>query len=303
MDMRRELLGIALVLFIGVCFALANTFAGLAYQGGSDPLSVSTARFVLPTAVLLIILLVRKQRILLPRRDGIAAAALGVVTVVYTWALLTAIDILPVPLAVLIFYLFPVFTSFILAGLGWERMRPIAVGAAVIAFAGLALALGVSGQGLNLVGVGLGIVAAIGLATVSAVSSRVIRSGDPRQATLYMAATALVTFLVITSIHGDFALPQTDAGWWGFAGSNIFYAIAMIGFFVGISMIGPAKTTLFSYIEPIATIGAAFVLLGQVLLPLQSVGVLIVVGALVIAGIAGTRRKAPPADQAHCAGK
>ena len=290
MDTRREILGILLVLAIGVCFALANTFAGLAYQGGSDPLTVSTARFALPTLVLVIILAARRRAILLPRRDGIIAAALGVVTVVYTWALLTAIDILPVPLAVLTFYLFPVFTSFILAGLGWERMRPIAFGAAIVAFAGLALALGVSGEGLNLLGVALGALAALGLATVSAVSSRVIRAGDPRQVTLYMAATALVTFLAITLVRGEFALPVTESAWWGFAGTNIFYAIAMIGFFVGIAMIGPAKTTLFSYIEPIAVIASAYVFLGQALLPLQSVGVVIVVGALIVAGIAGLRQ-------------
>ena len=132
--------------------------------------------------------------------------------------------------------------------------------------------------------------AALGLATVSTVSSRVIRAGDPRQVTLYMAATALVIFLAITLPRGEFALPATESAWWGFAGTNIFYAIAMIGFFVGIAMIGPAKTTLFSYIEPIAVIASAYVFLGQALLPLQSVGIVIVVGALIVAGIAGLRQ-------------
>jgi drug/metabolite transporter (DMT)-like permease len=40
------------------------------------------------------------------------------------------------------------------------------------------------------------------------------------------------------------------------------------------------KTTLFSYIELLATIAVAFLILGQSLSPFQALGVLIVVAAL-----------------------
>lgn len=289
MESRKEILGIVLVLAIGVCFAMANTLAGVAYTGGTDALSVATARFFLPAAILLVILLAIGKNVLMPLRDGWIAIVLGLVTVAYTWALLTAIELLPVPLAVLVFYLFPVFTTFIVAAMGWERLHRINVIAALIAFAGLALALGVSDQGLNFLGVFYAAIAAVGLATVSAVSSRVIRAGDPRQATLYMAATAAVTFLVITVAFGEFRLPNTATGWWGFIGTNAFYAGAMIGYFVAISMIGPGRTTLYSNIEPLMAIAAAFVLLEQVLESLQIFGVVVVVGALVAAARANIK--------------
>ena len=149
----------------------------------------------------------------------------------------------------------------------------------------------VSDQGLNLLGVFYAAIAAVGLATVSAVSSRVIRAGDPRQATFYMAGTAAVTFLVITVAFGEFRLPNTAMGWWGFIGTNAFYAGAMIGYFVAISMIGPGRTTLYSNIEPLMAIAAAFILLDQVLAPLQIFGVVIVVGALVAAARANIKPK------------
>ncbi|MBT5571327.1 MAG: EamA family transporter [Alphaproteobacteria bacterium] len=295
MESRKEILGILLVLVIGICFALANTLAGLAYTGGTDALSVSTARFFLPALVLLIILIAKGRKLVLPRRDGLIAIALGLVTVVYTWALLSAIEILPVPLVVLVFYLFPVFTTFIVAAMGWERMSRINMVAAIVAFAGLGLALGVSSQSINPLGVIFAGIGALGLATVSAVSHRVIRSGDPRQATFYMAATAAVTFVIITLSSGEFRLPTTEPGWWGFIGTNLFYAAAMIGFFAAISLIGPAKTTLYSYVEPLVAIGAAFVLLDQVLEPLQILGGLVVVGALVVAGRANLKASKPEA--------
>ncbi len=289
MDSRNEFLGIVLVLFIGVCFAMANTLAGLAYTGGTDALTVSTSRFMLPAAVLVIILAVQGKSLLLPARDGMISIILGLVTVGYTWALLTAIEILAVPLVVLVFYLFPLITTFIVAAMGWERLRMINIIAAFVAFGGLVLALGTQAGGLNMLGVVYAALAAVGLATVSAVSKRVIRTGDPRQATFYMAATAMLVFLVITFATGEFRLPVTTPGWWGFIGTNGFYAVAMIGYFAAIGMIGPAKTTLYSNIEPLIAIGAAWVLLDQTLEPIQLVGVVIVLGALVAVARAALR--------------
>src|SRR3546814_15454004 len=65
MERRREIIGIALVVFNSVCFALANTLAMFAYGGGSDPLSVSTARFFLPALFLVIFLLAPGRKLVL----------------------------------------------------------------------------------------------------------------------------------------------------------------------------------------------------------------------------------------------
>ena len=93
-----------------------------------------------------------------------------------------------------------------------------------------------------------------------------------------MASAAAI---VIVLIRGEYLLPQTVTGWWGFAGSVLFSGVAMVGFFVAISLIGPARTTLFQYAEPLFTMGTAFLFLGQTLTPLQTLGATVVVGALV----------------------
>jgi len=288
---RRNWLTVALILGFTISFALTNSMAGLAYAGGSDPLAVATVRLVLPVVVLAAILRATGTRLVLPRHDAYAAIALGLITVVYTFAVLSAIDILSVSLGVLIFFLFPLFTSLIVAVMGWEKLSVTTIIAAVIAFGGLALTLGVETGGLAIAGVVYGLVSAFGLAVVSAVSSRVIRSGDSRPVTLYIVTTAAIVFVAASVIRGDFLLPQTSSGWIGFAGTSVFYTTGIIGYFVAISVIGPAKTTLFSYVEPIFTMVAAFVFLGELLAPLQLVGALIVIGALTAAGFADYRRR------------
>lgn len=288
---RRTLLTIALVLGFTVSFAMTNSMAGLAYAGGSDPLAVATVRVILPMLTLAVILWATGARFSLPRRDGYIAIALGLVSVVYTFAILSAIDILSVSLAVLIFFMFPLFTSLIVAVMGWEKLTFPTIAAALVAFAGLALTLGVDSEGVAVIGVVYALVSAFGLAVVSAVSSRVIRSGDSRPVTLYIVTTAATVFIVASLIRGDLQLPQSGSGWVGFVGSSLFYTTGIIGYFTAISMIGPAKSTLYSYVEPLFTMTAAYIFLGELLAPLQIVGALIVVGALTGAGLAGLRKQ------------
>lgn len=281
MQRSREYVGIAVIVGVGLCFALGNTLANIAYAGGSDPVALATARFIVPAIGLGAILALAGKPFALPRRDAVGALALGIVTAVYTLALLSAIEILPVALAVLIFFLFPILTSVILALMGWERLPLTTIAAAVIAFAGLALTLGVGRQALSVEGVIYGGIAALGLAIVSAVSGRIIRSGDSRPVTLHLLTMAAAVAIVIVLFRGELRLPQTASGWWGFAGSAVFSGIAMIGFFVAISLIGAARATLFQYAEPLFTMGTAFLFLGQTLTPLQILGAVVVVGALV----------------------
>jgi len=288
---RRTWLTVALILGFTVSFALTNSLAGLAYAGGSDPLALATARVISPVIVLAAILWATGARFSLPKRDAYTAIALGLVTVIYTFAILSAIDILSVSLAVLIFFMFPLFTSLIVAVMGWEKLSITTILAAIVAFGGLALTLGVETGGLSIVGVVYGLVSAFGLALVSAVSSRVIRSGDSRPVTLYIVTTAATVFIIASLVRGDFQFPQTSSGWVGFTGSSVFYTIGIITYFMSIPVIGAAKTTLFSYVEPIFTMVAAFLILGELLAPLQLVGALIVVGALTAAGMADYRRR------------
>lgn len=277
----RDWAGITLALAASIAFALANTSASLAYHNGSNPLTVAAIRFVLPTAALIVWLRMRGIPLSLPARDGWVAAVLGAVTAVYTLALLSAIGAIPLALAILVFYLFPLVATVILGICGWEKLGWRTIAAIVVAFAGLALALDPRGGGLNIAGVALALVGALGLGIVIAVSSRVFRTGDSRPVTLYMAAVAAVLLIALCTARGEFLLPQNGLGWVGFVGAAGFYAFAMIAFFIAISMVGPVRASLLSYAEPVTAAGLGVVLLGETLAPLQVIGIALVIAALV----------------------
>ena len=278
---QRTYAGIAIALAAAAAFALSNTAANVAYQGGSNALTVAGTRFLLPTAALIVWLRAAGIPLALPARDAAIAAAMGVVTALYTWALLRSFNSIPFALAVLIFYLYPLMAALIVVGLGWEKFAGRTLAAIVVAFVGLALALDLRGGHLETEGVVLAFVAAAGLAVVVAVSSRMFGSGDARPVTLYVAAGAAVALLIICAAAGDFAWPQTSAGWIGFAVAGSLYAFAMIAFFIAISMIGPVRASLLSYADAVISAILGVLVLGQALTLVQAAGIALVIAALI----------------------
>lgn len=285
----RELAGFALALSTGVAFALANTLASIAYHGGSNPETVAATRFILPALALYVWFRMRGMRLRLPGREGWVAAGLGVITAIYTWALLSAIGAIPLALAILLFYLFPLVATVILGVCGWEKLGWRTILAIVLALAGLALALDPRGGNLNAAGVALAFLGALGLGTVIATSSRLFHSGDSRPVTFCMATVAALLLIGTCLASGTFMLPQTGLGWTSFVGSAAFYAFAMITFFVAISMIGPVSASLMSYVEPIVAAGLGMALLGERLSAFQVIGIAIVIAALIAAARWRTR--------------
>jgi drug/metabolite transporter (DMT)-like permease len=183
----RDIAGMALALTAAVAFALASTSARIAYHSGSNPLTVAAVRFLVPMAVLAVWLLLRGVPLKLPFWQRWAAVALGAVTAVYGWALLSAIAVIPVALAILVFYLFPFISTAILAVCGWEKLVWQTIAAIALAFAGLALVLHPLGHSLNFGDVVLALVAALGVAVVISVSSQIFGAGDSRRVTLHIA--------------------------------------------------------------------------------------------------------------------
>lgn len=157
--------------------------------GVSNPLTVASTRFLLPTAALIGWLSFTGVHLVLPKRQAIVAVLLGAVTALYNWALLGSFNSIPFALAVLIIYFYPLIAAVIVAAFGWEKFAWRTGAAILLAIVGLALALDVRGSNLNVTGVSLAFLAAVGLAVVVAVSSRVFGNGDAPSDSLHVGGS------------------------------------------------------------------------------------------------------------------
>lgn len=293
MPPTQSLLGIALAIVAAISFAANTTLARIAYDGGSNVMTVLTLRTLLAGVAVLAILTATRGPLRLPARRRLAALAIGLVLALYSLAMMSAIQFIPVALAVLIFYTYPLLTTLYLWLSGRERPKWSAAAALIVAFAGLLLALDVTGASLDWRGVALGALAALGVTAVVVLNSRLVGAGDSRPVTLHMMASAGLVYVAAILATDDIALPSGGAAWTAFVAGPLFYTAASISFFVAMSKLGPFRAALTMNLEPVSSMLLGFVLLGQVLTGWQLLGAALVITAVATVQVV-RRRGAEP---------
>lgn len=289
MSRPNILLGASLAAAAGIGFAANSTAAKVAYEGGTNPLTFLTLRSTLAAVLVLLIILATGRSLRLPPGRRLAAFGLGALVALYSYGTLGSIQYIPVALAILILYTFPLLTSIYAWVSGQERPTVLSVGALLAAFVGLVLALDIGGGALDIRGVGLAAMAALGLTAVIILNNRLVGAGDSRPITFHMMLSASVIFAIVTWVAGDYALPTTMAGWTGFLIGPAAYAAAIVTVFVAISLAGPAPAAMSMNVEPVASLTFGFLILGQALGSVQILGAGLVIAAVVSLRLADMR--------------
>jgi len=270
----------AQLIVIAVALGMVGVCTAAALIHGANALTVVTFRALGMVAIFLAWFGISRVRLsLAPRERGIAVG-IGVLLSLNNYALNTAIELIPLPLAILVFYLWPAVTTAASWALGRERFNGRGLAGLVLAFLGVALTLNVELGAAQARGVALAAFSAFAWSAVFLLTDHFFRGRDTRPVNLWMIGTAAVLFSAALAITGDLALPQGAAGWSGFAGVPFFYAFGVIGLFAATSQLGPAKVGFYMNFEPIASVMLAALLLGQKLAPVQLAGAALVIAAL-----------------------
>jgi len=292
----------------GRLFALASALgygaslplSRLAFDHGTNALTVAFLRYVALTAVLLAWALVARRAApaLTPRQRG-HAILLGVCFAAVSLGTLLGASYMPVSLTVLVFYTHP---SLILATAALlDRRWPggVEIAVLVMSFAGLALALDVRLAGASLTGLALATMAALAALASFVIIERALAAADTVRATVAATGAATAVSLLALILAGGFALPATATGWLLLACVVTLFTTAVICMFLAIRHAGAVSASMLLCLEPITAIVLALALLGEALHALQWLGAALVIAAVTVAG---TRRAVrppagPPAGQ------
>ena len=258
---------------VGVC-------TGLALEAGANPLATVALRAVGTLVVLAAYFTATGVALAIPMREILIALAIGLPLCLNNYLINAAFAELPVPLVVLLFYLWPGITAAASWALGIEPFRWRGLAGLALAFIGIAMALGVDFTAAQAYGVWLALGAAVTWSVVFLLSGRFFRGRDTRAPTFYMTSVAALVFSLLWVVTGDAQLPRSAVGWAGIAGTVLFYAFAMIGLFVSSARYGAMRSAFWLNFEPIASVLLAALILGQVLAPIQLAGAALVVAAL-----------------------
>lgn len=290
MPRSNILLGSILAGAAGIGFAANSTAAKLAYEGGTNPLTFLTLRSTLAALLVLAIVLLTQRSLYMPFRRRLAAFGIGVILATYSYGVLAAIQYIPVALAILIFYTFPLLTAAYTWISGRERPTILSVGALLVAFLGLALALDIGSGGMNPLGIALAAGAALGVTIVILLNNRLVGNADSYPVTLHMMFSAAALCALVTVMLGDFTLPQTRMGWVSLGIGTASYAAAITTVFIAVSLAGPVPVTLSMNLEPVASMALGFIVLGQLLSGVQLLGAGLVIASVLSVRLADIRK-------------
>jgi drug/metabolite transporter (DMT)-like permease len=288
--------GIALLLVIATIFGGNHIAARVAFDHGTNVTTAVAFRSTGTALFVLALLLSKGISLRTSRKTLLQSILIGLLVAVQSYCLYSAVALIPVALALLVFQTFPMLLALISWIGGGERPSQRVMLAMPVALIGLALALDVYGRSGDIAGrwaeVGAGVSWAIGasvsFATAFYLITRWLGSMDGRlRSFLFMSVVAVVTLAAGTAANA-FALPADGTGWIALALLTVFYGTAITSVFVLLPRLGAVNNAAVLNFEPIAVLGLAWLILGQAVAPLQIVGAFIVVGAIVWMG-AGKR--------------
>jgi drug/metabolite transporter (DMT)-like permease len=258
---------------VGVCSALA-------IGAGSNPLTVVTVRTAETVVLLFAWLRFAGVPLALPRRDAGRVVLIAIPLTLNNYMLNAAFGLIPVPLAVLIFYLWPAISTVASWILGRDRFRARTAAGLLLAFAGVALALNVEFSAAQYEGVWFAAGASVTWSIAFILMGEFFGGRDTRPATFYTTVIALTVFVLFCLVTRNVRLPQTDAGWTALATVGFFYSFALIGLFAATASLGPMRAGFYMNFEPVAAVLLSALILGQTLAPVQLAGAALVICAL-----------------------
>ena len=298
---RTRLIGVGLVVISAISFGSGGLFARPAYAAGIDWLTLMAWRFLLAAALAWVVLLAsptsRRALRTMPRRVLLTSIGLGVYYLSNTATYFAGIATTPLSLAALIVYVYPPIVAVLALRFGRPLEGRRAWTALGIALLGVVLAVGgISASQMPPLGGLLLVIAAPLLYSVWIIMAA-RHSGETSQGVgsqadgatnasvvgaVMLSSTGAAYWLIAIALrHPLLPADIPSAAWPGILGVGVVAGwVAVQAFYAGAQRVGAAQASLLSTVEPLWTIAAAGILLGERLAPVQLVG-----GALILVGV------------------
>ena len=280
-------------------------FTGRLLPGGEalrpiDPLILSQSRVTISFFVLLIAMLISRgwRKLSIPASDLWRFFVLGVLGIAASnYLYYLAIQRTNVATAIILQYTAPVWVLLYTVARGQQKATARRTAAVGLAVAGIALVIGVlSGRGLRLdpVGVTAALLAAFSFAFYNVGGYSILARHDRWMVLLYVLLSASIFWTAVNPPWRVVAAHYSNTQWLLLM---VFSLVSVLGpfslYFAGLQHLEPTRAIVVSCLEPVFSILLAAVLLGEVLGPMQALGILLVLVAIVVVQLPDKKRGEP----------
>ena len=305
--MRKPGRGYLYIAAATFCWGVAASLGRAAFTGRLprmqalrpiDPLILSQSRVTFSFLVLLPVLwLIRGRRLRLPAADVgqiFLIGILGVAASNYFYYL--AIQRTNVATAIIVQYTAPIWVLLYTVARGLQKPTLQRVAAVGLAVTGIALVIGLFGGGWRLdpVGVLAGLVAAFSFAFYNIGGHNILARIDRWTVLLYTTGSACLFWIVVNPPWKIVAAHYSSVQWLFLLLFSLLSVLAPFAFyFAGLQHLEPTRAIVVSCLEPVFSIVIAAIALGEIMRPLQVMGIVLVLAAIVVVQLPD-RRSAEP---------
>jgi len=304
---RKSYLGYLYIAAATFCWGVAASLGRAAFTGRLpgiqalrpiDPLILSQSRTTFSFLVLFPVLALSGRRLKLPRADLGRILLLGVLGVAASnYFYYLAIQRTNVATAIILQYTAPVWVLLYMALRGLQKATPHRIAAVTLAVVGIALVIGVFRSGglrLDSIGVIAALLAAFSFAFYNIGGHRILTRYDHWIVLLYTTLSASLFWIVVNPPWKIAAQHYSGAQWLFLLAFSLLSVLAPFSFyFAGLRYLEPTRAVVVSCLEPVFSIVIAAFALGEILRPMQCVGVVLVLAAVVV-----VQRSGPSGQQA-----
>lgn len=285
-------LAIAVLVFAACLFAANHVAARVAFDDGTGVLLAILTRGSIAFLMMFSLVIAQRHRLVIPPGKRRWQLVLGVMIAGQSLCLYSAVARIPVAVALLLVNTWPILYALLTWVLGGRRPTVRLAVIMVVILIGLVMVLDLGTWLSDPAAMGPdwlpGVVLAETAALLFAVAIWVTENRLSRLPGAVRSVFTMMTVLALMAIGGALGLvpggldlPQSQAGWVALASLAALYGTASTVLFVLVPRLNMARNAPVMNLEPVASLLFGFVILGQVLAPIQLVGGSIVLGGIV----------------------
>jgi drug/metabolite transporter (DMT)-like permease len=288
---QSSIWGVAAALAAGLCYGSVPVLARMAYLNGVPAPETVAVRTFAVAVILMVVVAWRAESLTLPRQLWPALAMQCLATFFVSTCYLAAVQFIPVGLAVIVFFTFPVLIVLAAPVLEGQRLNGFRMLCCVLAFIGLVIAVAQDFDQLDaraVLGLALAGLAALGI-VAQFHSGRELGSALSPIAIGGLVHAVILPFVVgvLLATKGDqiALLPGSGvatAGLLAALGVALFYLAGYVMQMTSVRLAPSSHVAPFFNIEPVISTGLAVVVLGEVMGVQQYAGGALILGAIVV---------------------
>ena len=292
-ESNKKLFGTICGIGAAVCYG-TNPLGARLYDEGMAPSTVLFWRFGLAWVIIAVVMLLRKEKLGVSRKEFATLSALGLLFLASSLTLYVSFQMMAVGVASTLLFVYPVLTAAIMAVFFKEKLTWSTVSAIVLSFIGVMLLYwSPDGGSLSVVGVILVLISALTYAVYIIVMNRAQLNMSSFKINFYVLIYCALGNMLMSLCTGQgLQVPANAVSWFYVCWLAVVPAIlALVMMVYAAKYIGSTPTAIIGALEPLTAVLIGIFMFGEVFTTRLAFGIILIFSAVIIIALYSNRKE------------